>query len=276
MRFQKILTLLILPLILGSCDNKEPFISIMQNPHVDVSSSEFLDYVRHTNSEEILYLIENNEPFIFYLGSNSCYGCSLFKPNLISYIQETKALVYYLNVDIPSDYEAYADIWYEYQTMFKLPLEVPYLLFIKNQTTFKKGSVSKMTSEKYETFEKMMNQLVKVTPNRLYSSYEKVETKFVNASKSLFIFYERKDEKSRQIFQNYLLPFLLKQQKEVEIVDLLNFSSEDKTNLYNLFSIIEAPSLTGYICENQVVVHKHEFVESNLENDSFLNLYFEN
>ena len=37
MRFQKILTLLILPLILGSCDNKEPFISIMQNPHIDVS-----------------------------------------------------------------------------------------------------------------------------------------------------------------------------------------------------------------------------------------------
>lgn len=275
MRFHKVFALFSLPLILLSCDNHDDhFLSIMQNTNIDVSSNEIIDYVHHTNSEEILFLLNNNEPFIFYAGLDSCSGCLLFKPNLIQYVKETKALIYYLNVGQSQDYEGYADIWFKYKNIFDADLAVPYLLFIKNQTTFKKGANSKMTSTNYQTFKTMMDNLVKVTPHRLYTTFDKIETLYNNSSNNLFIFYNRLEENNRLLFQNYLFPYLLKQQKEVEIVDLFNFSEGDKMSLLSLFVLSEEPLLSGYIVENQTIIHTYTFTENSVENDTFFALYF--
>lgn len=285
MRKKKIITLLIFSAIslvasitsLG-CNGleKESFIKVLQNANIDNSQSELTEYVHHTNSEEVLYLLDNNESFLFYVGLDNCSGCQLFKPNLIQYVQETKALIYYLNAGISEDYLAYADIWYKYQNIFEPNLEVPYLLFIKNQTTFQKGAVSKMTSANYQTFLTMMNQLVTVSSIRLWTSFDKIENVYNNSEPKLFIFYSRVNESNRLIYQAYLLPFLLKQEKNTEIVDLLNFSGEDTLDLKDLFLLPDEVVLCGAIVQDQTIMQNYVFSENNTENDAFLNLYFSN
>lgn len=275
MRIRKLLLFLSFVFVLSSCDIKnDPFISVMQNANLNTQSEEIEDYVRHTTSEEILYLLENDESFIFYLSLKNCAGCILFKPNLMKYVRQTKALIYYLNVGDEDDYNAYADIWYEHQDMFKVPLEVPYLLFIKDKLTFKKGSVSKMTSNDYQTYEKMMNQLVKVNNLLSYQTLSTLENHFTKGDYALYIFYNREEENDRLFYKDYVYPSLIHETKNVEIIDYFSFNEDDQIDFLIYFSLLEVPKLSGYIVESQIILNSFTFTENVSENETFLNLYF--
>lgn len=270
--------LFVIPVLLTACGNApRGLVLIPQNGDI-YSASEptvgdvMTNYVRHTDSVEVLSLIDNNEPLIFYVGSESCSGCRAFKPNLLRYVYETKALVYYLNVANNDDYLEYSKIWQRYQDMFIADLAVPYLTIIENSNSYVKGAVSKMTATTYEPFGNMMNQLVKVTNVSSLKTYE-AASHYLSLEKALYFFYDRNNEEVASIYRDKILPLAEKSLQTLYVVDFATFDETSQASLRETFSLGETIEAVAQYYENGVLVEPHLFGLDDTSDQLFLETY---
>jgi len=271
--------LLAIPFILSSCGtNPKGLVYIAQNGDIyNVAepsvADETINYVRPTDSIEVLSLIDNNESFILYVAAEGCSGCRAFKPNLLRYIYETKALVYYLNASDNDDYLEYSKIWQKYQDMFMANLEVPYLMIIENENSYAKGAVSKMTADTYAPFANMMNLLVKVTNITSLKSYESANH-YLQDDSSLYFFYDRTDEEAIDIYSQSIFPLAKESETNLHVVDFSTFDEISLDILRETFSLGETIGPVAQYYENGLLVEAHLFGIDETSDSTFLETYF--
>ena len=271
--------LLAIPFILSSCGtNPKGLVYIAQNGDIyNVAepsvADETINYVRPTDSIEVLSLIDNNESFILYVAAEGCSGCRAFKPNLLRYIYETKALVYYLNASDNDDYLEYSKIWQKYQDMFMANLEVPYLMIIENENSYAKGAVSKMTADTYAPFANMMNLLVKVTNITSLKSYESANH-YLQDDSSLYFFYDRTDEEAIDIYSQSIFPLAKESETNLHVVDFSTFDEISLDILRETFSLGETIGPVAQYYENGLLVEAQLFGIDETSDSTFLETYF--
>jgi len=271
--------LLAIPLILSSCGtNPKGLVYIAQNGDIyNVAepsvADETINYVRPTDSIEVLSQMDNNEPFILYVAAEGCSGCRAFKPNLLRYIYETKALVYYLNASDNDDYLEYSNISQKYQDMFMANLEVPYLMIIENENSYAKGAVSKMTADTYAPFANMMNLLVKVTNITSLKSYESANH-YLQDDSSLYFFYDRTDEEAIDIYSQSIFPLAKESETNLHVVDFSTFDEISLDILRETFSLGETIGPVAQYYENGLLVEAHLFGIDETSDSTFLETYF--
>lgn len=271
--------LLAIPLILSSCGtNPKGLVYIAQNGDIyNVAepsvADETVNYVRPTDSVEVLSLLANNEPFMLYVAAEGCSGCRAFKPNLLRYIYETKALVYYLNASDNDDYLEYSKVWQKYQDMFMANLEVPYLMIIENENSYAKGAVSKMTADTYAPFANMMNLLVKVTNITSLKSYESANH-YLQDDSSLYFFYDRTDEEAIDIYSQSIFPLAKESETNLHVVDFSTFDEISLDILRETFSLGETIGPVAQYYENGLLVEAHLFGIDETSDSTFLETYF--
>ncbi len=271
--------LLAIPFILSSCGtNPKGLVYISQNGDIynmaePSVADETVNYVRPTDSVEVLSLLANNEPFMLYVAAEGCSGCRAFKPNLLRYIYETKALVYYLNASDNEDYLEYSKIWQRYQDMFMANLEVPYLMIIENEESYAKGAVSKMTADTYAPFANMMNLLVKATNITSLKSYESANH-YLQDDSSLYFFYDRTDEEAIDIYSQSIFPLAKESETNLHVVDFSTFDEISLDNLRETFSLGETIGPVAQYYENGLLVEAHLFGIDETSDSTFLETYF--
>lgn len=119
----KILKILILVLLLISCQKSESIAFKLKS----------------TNIEIVNQLLNNKQDLILYLGKDSCQACQKFTPILIEASQELELDFYYLEVSQQLDFLNKYNV-----------LEVPALLVVKNnqiyfpQITYNKEQLIKL------------------------------------------------------------------------------------------------------------------------------------
>ncbi len=271
--------LVILPLLLSACGNRPNGpVSIAQNGSLyDVgepqTDSEISDYVRHTNSEEILSYLGNSEPFILYVGMPGCLGCNMFKPNLLQYVNQTKALVHYLNYANSGDRLEYSKIWVDYRDIFMADIEVPYLMIIENAKSYAKGAVSKMTAATADPFLNMMNSLVKVSKVNSHVEYDSANYYLNNNQEGLYFFYDRNDEDAQEIYSSLIWPRASLSEKHIQVVDYANFNDLEKMALCETFSLDEdIGPIAKYYRDGTVVGANFFGIDENVD-QQFLDAY---
>ena len=280
MKIGKFPFLLILSLLLSSCGNRpDGPVPISQNANLyDVEEpavgNDITNFVRHTDSKEILSMLDNSEPFVLYVGMQGCYGCNLFKPNLINYVYHSKALVHYLNVGNTTDKIEYSKIWSDYRDIFMADLEVPYLMVVEDSKAYAKGSVSKMTATTNEPFLNMMNSLVKVTNVNSHIEYESANDYYINNENSFCFFYDRNDEDAQDIYRSLIWPYASVSNNLLQVIDYTNFESEQLDLLRQTFSLGDNDiGPIGKYYHNGEVVESHFFgFDENLDK-TFLDTY---
>lgn len=279
MKFAKASLLFILPLLLTACGNRPqgPVLIAQNGGLYDVgepqSTSETSDYVRHTDSEEILSYLSNDEPFVLYVGMSGCLGCNIFKPNLLQYTFQTKSLIHYLNVANSDDHLEYSKIWDEYRDVFMADLEVPYLMIVENAKSYVKGAVSKMTASTADPFLNMMNSLVKVTKVNSHIAYDSVENYFDNSEEGLYFFYDRNDEDAQDIYGSLIWPRASMSDQNLQVVDYTNFTSEELIALRETFSLGENIGPIAKYYADGSVVEAHFFGIDENADQQFLDAY---
>lgn len=279
MKFKHLSVFLLTPLLLSSCGHRpSDIIRIEKNGELyqmtePVVGSNYDNYLRHTNSEEILSLLDNNEPFIFYVLAETCSSCLAFKPNLLRYVYETSALVYYLNASNNDDYLEYSKIWQQYQDIFIANLEVPYLLIFETNSTYAKGAVSKMTASTYSPFETMMNQLVRVSNMYSLATYQSVMHHLNEDDDVLYFLYDRNNERARNIYVNKIFPKARDSEKSIKIVDLYRFSEEDGISLRETFELGETIAPAAYYYVDGQFEEAHLFGLDDVSDQQFLDSY---
>ncbi|MFA5480932.1 MAG: hypothetical protein WC282_00910 [Bacilli bacterium] len=273
--------LFLIPLLLTSCDPTQPteVISLNRNGELhDVatlsSNSQVADYVRHTNSEEVLSMLENDESFIFYVGHSGCSACQAFKPNLLRYINETKVLVHYLTFDSldDPDYEQYAEIWNAYQDIFLASIEFPYFMVFQDSSHYARGATSKMTAQTYEPFLNMMNILVKVNSIISIATFQTADYYLNNTSEAVFFFYDRQYDDAAKIYNNLIFPAASQSEKTLYLVDVRAFSLEDGVLLRETFNLGETivPVAQRFLAGEYQESH-HFGIDANMDQDFIVN-----
>lgn len=279
MKIKSLVWLVLAPLILSACgNNPDGPVRVPQNGDLfgvdePVVADETSEYVRHTDSVEILSMLDNSEPFILYVGAEGCSACRAFKPNLLRYVYETKALVYYLNAYNNDDYNEYSKIWYKYQDIFMAGLETPYLMVVENSESYAKGAVSKMTADTYSPFANMMNQLVKVTNVNSLVNYASAEHYLSSEETSLYFFYNRDDQEVQDIYLNKVLPVAQESKNVLNVVDFINFDETSLDSLQATFGLGETIGPVAQYYENGVLSEAHLFGLDDTADQTFLETY---
>lgn len=267
------------PLLLSSCGyNPDSPVHIAQNGDLfavdePVVADQTSEYVRRTDSDEILSLLDNAEPFILYVGYDSCSACRAFKPHLLRYVYETKALIYYLDASDGTDLLEYSKIWQRYQDIFMAGVETPYLMVIENTQSYAKGAVSKMTSDTYAPFANMMSQLVKITNVISMVTYQAADYYLNNEAKSLYFFYDRTDEEARGIYANKILPAAEESEQRLNVVDFHDYDETDLDALQATFGLGETIGPIAQYYEDGVLSEAHPFGIDEVSDQVFLDQY---
>lgn len=265
----------LLPLLLTSCSSA-PVSMAINGDLIDLdapTTGSFLsDYARHVDSEIVLAQMNNDEPFVLYVGSSSCSHCLEFKPNLLRYIYENKVLVEYLDVGAGEDYEEYAKIWKAYPDIFEASLQVPNLLIIENHTSYKKGASSKMTAATYTPFENMMNQLIKISNVTSVTTYQSAAY-YLDEPSALYFFYDRSNDESRSIYIDQIWTRARNSQKNMYLVDIDLLSLSDKENLQATFELSDLVQPIAKYYEDGQFKEAHRFGIDDASDISFLDRY---
>ncbi|MFA5421199.1 MAG: hypothetical protein WC344_00185 [Bacilli bacterium] len=279
MRKRTFAFLLILTLLLSSCgDGEDNRFRIAQNGDLsDVAEpaigTEIDAYVRPIGSELAIALIASYEPFIFYVGSKTCSACLAFRPNVLRYIYETKALVYYLNIDVPEGAADYRDIATAYPQIFKAIRGVPCLMVIKDENTFFQGENSKMTASTYSPFLTMMTAEVRVTKMKSIATYATVESERQTNERNLFFFFNRYHAKSRAIYATKILPAAEESDNSLSVVDVSEFDAEELAQLQSNYSLSTEVGPVAQYYENGLLVDPHLFGIDERSDAAFLDAY---
>lgn len=279
MKMFKASLLVLIPLLLSSCGNRpRGLVLISQNGSLydiqePTATSELSDYVRHTDSPEILSYLQNDEPFVLYVGMAGCLGCNMFKPNLQRYVYETQALIHYLNVGDNDDYLEYSKIWTGYQDIFMADLEVPYLMIVESSEAYVKGAVSKMTATTDEPFINMMNSLVDVANVASHIQNDSATNYLASSEEGLFFFYDREDEDALEIYRTLIWPYAAKSERSLQVVDYTNFTEEELIILRATFSLGEDIGPIAKYYEGEAMIEAHYFGIDEASDRQFLEAY---
>lgn len=87
-------------MLISSCVNNSQTVEISSNQNLPATfSNDALmdDWTIRLDTETLEMLKQSNNYFLMYLGNPTCSSCTRFKPQLITWIYETNAMVYYLD-----------------------------------------------------------------------------------------------------------------------------------------------------------------------------------
>ncbi len=96
----KLSTTIAFVVLMSSCVSNSQIVGIAMNPNLPsvISNNALIDdWTIRLDIEMLETLKQSDEYFLMYLGNPSCSSCNRFQPQLLSWIDETNALVYYLD-----------------------------------------------------------------------------------------------------------------------------------------------------------------------------------
>lgn len=99
MNLKKILQLSIIFLV-SSCGPSQASIGIAVNPNLPnvlLENDSVDDWTIRIDLDALTLLSESDEYFLVYIGNPTCSSCIRFQPQLMKWIHETKASVYYFD-----------------------------------------------------------------------------------------------------------------------------------------------------------------------------------
>ncbi len=267
------------PFLIGisSCGSSNPsMIQINQeiiSKNEPTSDEKVADWTYSVNGEYTKSLMNSGQDFTLYIASETCSHCVAASPNIIKYIYNSKALIYYMETDLYSDvYDEYSKIYNNALGEPPASLVTPTLMFFKGRTLInyvegngRLGNITATTN--------LFNSQTKITNVSHIDTLQTLDNFLVSGS-SIVFFYDMNDTNAINSYQNVFKNISNNSEGKTAIFDMNSLSDEERTLLINKFDLKQIYSPQYVRFENGE--KKDEFIYEGESSNESLTTYLNN